>query len=172
MPGASKGGEPGGAVQGTVRSPPVSGFRAGVSKGDDHIREPVAWALQAEDDDEPMPTPEHLGQYDKIVRGAARIIVHEFEANSRHAREMDLLGLRGMMAKDARAQWIAAALVVIGFVLIYQLATMGHDTVAISVAAGLLGTVVTAFLTGTLKAGRPAGIERAGQQSEPGSIGR
>lgn len=168
MPGTAKRAS-GGAVREAVRPPPVSGLREPPTQVEGPIREPAAWALQAEDDDEPMPTPEDLGQYDKIVRGAARIIVHEFEANSRHSREMDLLGLRGMIAKDARAQWIAAALVVIGFLLIYQLATTGHEPVAIAVAAGLLGTVVTAFLTGTLKAGRPIDSERGSEQSEPRS---
>jgi hypothetical protein len=55
-----------------------------------------------------------------------------------------------MMRKDTRAQWIATSLVLVGFGLVYELAMKGFETAAIAVAAGLLGTVVTAFLTGSI----------------------
>ncbi|MFL9904724.1 DUF2335 domain-containing protein [Paraburkholderia fungorum] len=96
----------------------------------------------------PMPPPEHLAQYDKIVPGAARMILDEFQANSRHAREMELKGMSGMIGRDARAQWMAFVLVLIAFYLIWQLASTGHDKLAIAVATFLVGGIVAAFLTG------------------------
>jgi uncharacterized membrane protein len=98
----------------------------------------------------PMPLPEHLAQYDRIVPGAARLIVDEFQSNSRHARDMERIGLSGSIRRDTRAQSIAGFLVLIGFGLVYGLAEHGHDGVAISVAVTLLVAVLTAFLTGTV----------------------
>lgn len=96
----------------------------------------------------PMPPPEHLAQYDRIVPGAARMIMDEFQANSRHARTMELNGMSGMIRRDTRAQWMAFILVLVGFYLVWELATGGHEKSAIAVATMLLGGIVTAFLTG------------------------
>jgi uncharacterized membrane protein len=107
-------------------------------------------AFQAQSYSGPIPLPEHLAEYDRIVPGAARAIFEEFQANGRHSREIERAGLSGMMRKDSRAQWIATSLVLVGFGLVYELAMNGFGTAAIAVAAGLLGTVVTAFLTGSI----------------------
>ncbi|MBU9211843.1 DUF2335 domain-containing protein [Burkholderia multivorans] len=95
-----------------------------------------------------MPLPEHLEKYDRVVPGCARIIVDEFQANSRHSREIEIRGIAGMINRDTRAQWMAFVLVLAGFYLIWQLADHGHDSSAIAVATTLLVGIVTAFLTG------------------------
>lgn len=114
----------------------------------------VTVAVQAHSFRGPMPLPEHLAQYDRIVPGAARLIVDEFQTNSQHAREVETLSLRGSIRKDIRAQIIAGLLVLIGFGLIYGLAEHNHDGVAIAVAVTLLVSVLTAFLTGTVMRAR------------------
>jgi uncharacterized membrane protein len=108
----------------------------------------VRVAVQAHSFRGPMPLPEQLAQYDKIVPGAARLIVDEFQTNSRHAREIEHLSVRGSIRKDRRAQFIAAMLVLIGFGLVYALADGNHDGVAVAVAVTLLVSVLTAFLSG------------------------
>jgi uncharacterized membrane protein len=117
----------------------------------------VTVAVQAHSFRGPMPLPEHLAQYDRVVPGAGRLIVDEFQMNSRHAREMETMNMRGSIRKDIRAQRIAGFLVLIGFGLIYGLAEHDHDGVAISVAVTLLVSVLTAFLTGTVMRGRGEG---------------
>jgi uncharacterized membrane protein len=96
----------------------------------------------------PMPSPENLAQYDKIVPGCARMIVEEFKANSQHSRAMDLLGINGMIRRDARAQWMAFVLMLAGLWTIWELASNGRERTAIAVATVLIGSVVVAFLTG------------------------
>lgn len=121
----------------------------------------VTVALQAHSFSGPMP-PEHLAQYDRIVPGAGRLIVDEFQMNSRHTREIETMNLRGSIRKDMRAQFIAGFLVLIGFGLVYGLADRNHDGVAISVAVTLLVSVLTAFLTGTVMRGKgDSGIKEA-----------
>ncbi|WP_235215070.1 MULTISPECIES: DUF2335 domain-containing protein [Burkholderia] len=95
----------------------------------------------------PMPHPDHLARYDKLVPGCARMIMDEFQANSRHGRQLEIMGLSGMVNKDTRAQWMAFILVLVSFFLIWQLATHDHERVAIAVAISLVGSIVTAFLT-------------------------
>jgi uncharacterized membrane protein len=107
-------------------------------------------ALQAQSFSGPMPSPDHLEQYDRVVPDTARLIVDEFRLNARHAREVESTGLRGSIQKDTRAQCIAGFLVLIGFGLVYGLAEHHHDGVAIAVAVTLLVSVLTAFLTGTV----------------------
>lgn len=96
----------------------------------------------------PMPPPMLLEQYDKIVPGCAKMIVDEFQANSKHSRHIEILGITGMIRKDVRAQWMAFVLVIIGFFLIWELATSGNERSAIAVATMLLGSIALAFLTG------------------------
>ncbi|MDR5783141.1 hypothetical protein QCE63_27410 [Caballeronia sp. LZ065] len=98
----------------------------------------------------PMPSPEYLAQYDRIVPGAGRMIVEEFQMNGQHTRHMESMNARDSICKDARAQFIAGILVLIGFGLVYKLAQEEHDGVAIAVAVTLLVSVLTAFLTGTV----------------------
>lgn len=122
----------------------------------------VTVAVQAHSFSGPMPLPEHLAQYDRIVPGAGRLIVDEFQMNSPHTREIETMNLRGSIRKDMRAQFIAGFLVLIGFGLIYGLADRNHDGVAISVAVTLLVSVLTAFLTGTVMRGKvDSGIQEA-----------
>jgi uncharacterized membrane protein len=117
-------------------------------KLDQIVERKVQFAMRTVSYSGPMPPPEHLAQYDKIVPGAARMILDEFQANSRHAREIELKGMAGMIGRDARAQWMAFVLVLIAFYLIWQLASTGHDKLAIAVATFLVGGIVAAFLTG------------------------
>jgi uncharacterized membrane protein len=102
----------------------------------------------------PMPPPEQLAQYDRVVPGAARSIVDEFQTNARHSRDIESLSLRGSIGKDTRAQFLAGFLVLIGFGLVYALAKDNHDGVAIAVAVTLLVSVLTAFLTGKVMRGK------------------
>jgi uncharacterized membrane protein len=121
------------------------------------IGQPGTVAVQTQSFSGPMPLPEHLAQYDRIVPGAARLIVDEFQSNSKHARDIERIGLRGSIYKDVRAQFIAGILVLIGFGLVYSLAEHDHDGVAIAVAVTLLVSVLTAFLTGTVMRGKSSG---------------
>lgn len=96
----------------------------------------------------PMPPPDVLERYEAVVPGAAKDIVEEFKANGKHTREMTQRGLDGAINADRRSQWMASSLVFLGFVLIYALASTGHDWVAGVVAGTLLVAVITGFLTG------------------------
>lgn len=112
------------------------------------VEQKVQVAMRMESYRGPMPSPEYMAQYDKIVPGCARMIVDEFQANSRHSRAMDLHGITGMIKRDARAQWMAFILVLVGFGLVWELASAGREKTAIAVATMLLGGIVTAFLAG------------------------
>lgn len=130
------------------RAEPVSG--PGLESGQMSSPASVMVAVQAHSFRGPMPSPEYLAQYDRIVPGAGRMIVEEFQMNGQHTRHLESMNARGAIRKDARAQFIAGILVLIGFGLVYKLAQEAHDGVAIAVAVTLLVSVLTAFLTGTV----------------------
>ena len=94
----------------------------------------------------PMPKPDHLEQYDRIVPGAAKDILEEFKANGAHMRSIELKALGGAIENDKRGQWMAFFLVVAGFFLIAYLAVHGAEKAAMVVAGTLLVAVITGFL--------------------------
>ncbi len=94
----------------------------------------------------PMPKPEHLERYDKVVPGAAKDIVEEFKANGAHIRKMETLATEGTIAKNKRGQNMAFLLVIIGLVVVTYLAINGQPAVAIVIAGTLLVAVITGFL--------------------------
>ncbi|MDR5882398.1 DUF2335 domain-containing protein [Caballeronia sp. LZ032] len=78
----------------------------------------VMVAVQAHSFRGPMPSPDYLAQYDRIMPGAGRMIVEEFQINGQHTRHMESMNARGSIRKDARAQFIAGILVLIEFGLV------------------------------------------------------
>lgn len=107
----------------------------------------------------PMPHPDHLAQYDQIVPGAAKDILEEFKANSRHSRDMDALALRATIRKDTRAQWMCLILLIFGFILIAYVTYTNHDEIAKVIAGTLLVAVIGGYLVnkfGAPKSDRPA----------------
>jgi uncharacterized membrane protein len=95
----------------------------------------------------PMPRPDHLERYDAIVPGAAKDILEEFKANGAHAREVEVLAIRGAIGNDKRGQWMAFTLLILGFGLIAYLSASNQPVVAGVVAGTLLVAVITGFLT-------------------------
>lgn len=98
------------------RAEPVSGLDQ--SSGQALSPASVMVAVQAHSFRGPMPSPDYLAQYDRIMPGAGRMIVEEFQINGQHTRHMESMNARGSIRKDARAQFIAGILVLIEFGLV------------------------------------------------------
>ena len=111
------------------------------------IQVEIRRAIVSESYSGPMPRPDHLEKYDRIVPGAARDILEEFKANGLHARKTETLAINGAINNDKRGQWMAFVLLVLGFVLVAYLAQVGQSVVAGVVAGTLLVAVVAGFLT-------------------------
>ena len=64
----------------------------------------------------PIPSPETLSQYDKIVPGSANRIIQMAEAQADHRRKLEDCTIRGQMHQSNRGQWMALgiSLTVIG----------------------------------------------------------
>lgn len=137
--------EQAGAGEGLERSPDITVIEP---KLEQIVERKVQVAMRMESYRGPMPSPEYMAQYDKIVPGCARMIVDEFKANSQHSRAMDLMGMNGMIRRDTRAQWMAFVLMLAGLWATWKLASTDHEKTAIAVATALVGSVVVAFLTG------------------------
>ena len=110
------------------------------------IQVEIRRAIVSESYSGPMPKPDHLEKYDRILPGAARDILEEFKANGRHARETETLAIQGAINNDKRGQWMAFVLLVLGFALIAYLAHISQSSIAKVVAGTLLLAVIAGFL--------------------------
>lgn len=111
------------------------------------IRVEIRRAIVSESYSGPMPKPDHMEKYDRIVPGAAKDILEEFKANGLHARKTETMAIQGAINNDKRGQWMAFGLLILGFVLIAYLANIGQSVVAGVVAGTLLVAVIAGFLT-------------------------
>lgn len=135
--------------QAEVRSDaaPIEIEAALIARVEERVGQIIMTAIREESFSGPMPHPEHLERYDKIVPGSAKLILDEFRENGGHQRLVETRGLDAAISRDRRSQWMAFLLVVAGFGLILYLALNSHDVVASVVASTLLGAVITGFLT-------------------------
>jgi len=89
----------------------------------------------------PIPSPDVFKRYGEVVPDAPERILKVFEQDSQHTREMQKIAITGEVSRDARAQWMAFAIMIAALgVTTYSIIAGKNITAAI---AGL-GTL---FLT-------------------------
>jgi uncharacterized membrane protein len=81
----------------------------------------------------PLPPPQILERYDKVVPGGAERIVGWVEKQSGHRQDMESCKLRGDLKAEARGQW---------FGLIVTLATLAASTFLIWTGRDISGIVL------------------------------
>lgn len=94
----------------------------------------------------PLPAPEALLEYDRIVPGAAERILHMAEKQQSHRHEQEKLDLNEGVKYARRGQWMAFTITTAAFVVGTYLAFTGHPTVASILFGGVLVGIVVAFL--------------------------
>ena len=119
------------------------------NKEDKSVRNRVATngeMLVAEHYEAPLPHPQILAEYDKVVPGSASAIIDDFKANAKAIRDLKSRELELTAARHARGQWMAFALgVLILGISAYSL-HLGYPIVAGGACFLAVGSIGAAFL--------------------------
>ncbi len=83
----------------------------------------------------PLPPPSILGDYNNIIKDGAERIMRMAEIQSAHRIELEKHAIKEELKQSGRGQKFGFILAILGFLVAFGLAYLGHDTVA-----GIFGT--------------------------------
>ncbi|AGS80680.1 membrane protein, PF10097 family [Leptospira phage vB_LbrZ_5399-LE1] len=96
----------------------------------------------------PIPHPEILKEYEKILPGAAERIFSSFENQSAHRQKLELTVVTANThSQKAGTHW-SGAIVFLSITCGTYLIMNGHDAIGLSAIIGSLGGLVLIFITG------------------------
>lgn len=84
----------------------------------------------------PIPTPEQLEGYQRVLPDMPERILRQFEADSEHARNSQMKALQGDLDFDKRSQWMAFVIILMGLFITFLLAYLDKDVAAIVTGLG------------------------------------
>lgn len=113
----------------------------------------------------PLPPAEDLVAYDRVVPGAALIIVQEMVKQGDHRRAMEAMYLRGSTTRAARGQHYALTIALACLILAGAALAFGYPTIAVTIVGIDLIGLAGLFLTGTIS--RKKERERKAEISRP-----
>ena len=96
----------------------------------------------------PIPPPEMLWGYEKIVPGAAERILTQFERQSEHRREIERKMVSNIARREMGSILVAALLIVAVTFLGYHMVSQGQPLYALGTVAASVSGVLIAFFTG------------------------
>ena len=96
----------------------------------------------------PLPAPETLEEFDRIVRGSAQTIIDEWRAESEHRRRFERRALVLQGAEQIGGRLLAFLFAVAALGVTAFLAIEGAEWAAGILGAGTIGSVVLALISG------------------------
>ena len=78
----------------------------------------------------PLPHPQILEYYDKIVPGSGQAIIDDFKKNTESIRELRKIELDAVVSRDTRGQWMAFILGLLTLIVAVYALFLGHTFVA------------------------------------------
>lgn len=96
----------------------------------------------------PLPAPEALAGYDRIMPGLANRIVEMAEAYQKHQIGLERDQFKAATEFGRRGQWLGFGVALVGFAAAAYLGSLGQPAAAGVVAALDLGSIVTVFVVG------------------------
>jgi len=116
----------------------------------------------------PLPSPEMLGEYERVHPGLAERIVALAEGEAKHRREMEAEALRGDthymrggLLAERRGQYLAVAVAIVMGGIGAYLVLQGHDVAGGSVGVSGVGGIVTALIVGRSKDSTPVPTDKS-----------
>ncbi len=99
----------------------------------------------------PLPAPQMLEGYDRVLPGLARRIVERWERESDHRQQMEKAVVRSRISIQSRGQIIGAIISVIVLVAGIVFVATGRDTTGLVAILAPLAVLVGAFVYGEVK---------------------
>lgn len=114
-----------------------------------NVRDRVATdgkVVVAESYEAPLPHPQILEQYDRIVPGSAQAIIDDFKENAELLRNLQKRQLEAAISRDTKGQWMAFVLAIFVIALSGYSLYLGHVWVAGGSIIIALVSLAIAFL--------------------------
>lgn len=115
---------------------------------EDQRQELLEMLVVAKSHQGPLPAPETLEHYGRIIPNAPAIMLNEVVKQSAHRQEMECILVRGNVRFATTGQWMAFVLVIFLASLSTYLAINGHPALSGTVFVTTIGAVLSAFLFG------------------------
>jgi uncharacterized membrane protein len=96
----------------------------------------------------PLPPPEIIKEYDKIVKNGAERIFQMAEKEQSHAIHLENYITKKRLAQIDRGSFFSFTLGLAGIISSAYLATLGHDWLAGIIATTTIGSLACAFIIG------------------------
>lgn len=96
----------------------------------------------------PLPAPEHLLAYDKIVPGAAERILQMAENEARHRHSLEATAVQETVAERRRGQWMGFIIALLGLGSAVIAALHGDTVTASTIGGTTLVGIVAVFVVG------------------------
>ena len=98
----------------------------------------------------PIPPPELLEGYNRVIENGAERIFVDFESQSSHRREIEKTVIESQLAESRRGQLFALVISIFGLSIAAILGYLGHDWLAAGIGGTTLVSLVGAFITGKI----------------------
>ncbi len=96
----------------------------------------------------PLPPPDILEGFERIVPGSARTIIENFDQQSKHRREIESKVIDVKNTAALRGQWIGGGLALVIAGMGFYLALVGKSSEAITAIVAPIAGVVAIFIYG------------------------
>jgi len=98
----------------------------------------------------PLPPPELLCEYDKIVEGGAERMFLSYETQSQHRMNLEAHVIKEELRQSSRGQLFGFIISVFGLLLSGALACMGHEIVAAIIGGSTIVSLTATFVVGKI----------------------
>lgn len=132
----------------TVKEDPLQVVLPGTMSPQERVKQVVTQHASFEG---PLPHPEIFRQYGEIIPNAPERMLAVFEADSKHAREIQMAALNAQKGDNRRIHWMAWSLVMSGFLLSGIFAWADKDILAGAILTTTIGAIGYSFLKGEKK---------------------
>lgn len=99
----------------------------------------------------PLPPPESIEHYDRILPGSADRIMAQWERQTAHRQDLERRTITANLAAQTRGQYFAFVLGLVILAIAAGLFYQGNDGWAFATILGGMGTILSAFIYGRAK---------------------
>jgi len=96
----------------------------------------------------PLPHPEILEGYGRIVEGGAERVIAMAERQSEHRQKLEVKAISSQLQESGKGQLFGFCLGILGILGSTAVGIFGHWAVGVAIAAGALGTLTASFIFG------------------------
>lgn len=115
----------------------------------------------------PLPPPEVLENYERIIPGFSERALSQWERQTNHRQVMEAKVVDASIKAQSRGQWIAGTIAIVGLLIAGAVGIWGHPLVGAGIAVADLGSLVGVFVWGKREQRRQTSPDPDPEEAEP-----